>query len=135
MSGNGTQRSWGWHPLTDAWARRLVAEAGVRPGELVQADAADLWLPRQPFRVVASPPYGIASALVARLLSRGSRLTEAHLVLQRAAARRFAAGDMRGAARWARTWEVALGRPVPRSAFRPPPAVDSCVLVVRRRRP
>jgi 23S rRNA (adenine-N6)-dimethyltransferase len=26
---------WGWHPLTHEWARRIVADAGVRPGELV----------------------------------------------------------------------------------------------------
>ena len=26
---------WGWHPLTDAWAARIVHDAAVRPGELV----------------------------------------------------------------------------------------------------
>jgi 23S rRNA (adenine-N6)-dimethyltransferase len=26
---------WGWHPLTDAWAARIVADASVRPSELV----------------------------------------------------------------------------------------------------
>lgn len=30
-----SRRAWGWHPLTDAWAGRIVADAGVRPGELV----------------------------------------------------------------------------------------------------
>jgi 23S rRNA (adenine-N6)-dimethyltransferase len=29
------RRAWGWHPLTDAWAERIVADAGVRPGEFV----------------------------------------------------------------------------------------------------
>jgi 23S rRNA (adenine-N6)-dimethyltransferase len=28
-------RRWGWHRLTDPWAARLVADAGVTPGELV----------------------------------------------------------------------------------------------------
>jgi 23S rRNA (adenine-N6)-dimethyltransferase len=28
-------RRWGWHQLTDRWAERVVAEAGIRPGELV----------------------------------------------------------------------------------------------------
>ncbi len=26
---------WEWHPLADAWAARIVGEAGVRPGDLV----------------------------------------------------------------------------------------------------
>jgi 23S rRNA (adenine-N6)-dimethyltransferase len=33
-SGQGARR-WGWHQLRDDWAQRIVAEAGVRPGELV----------------------------------------------------------------------------------------------------
>lgn len=28
-------RPWGWHQLDPEWARRLVADAGVRPGDLV----------------------------------------------------------------------------------------------------
>jgi 23S rRNA (adenine-N6)-dimethyltransferase len=29
------QRSWGWHPLTDTWACRIVAEADVRDADVV----------------------------------------------------------------------------------------------------
>jgi 23S rRNA (adenine-N6)-dimethyltransferase len=93
---------------------------------VVQADAASLRLPRRPFRVVASPPYAISSALV-RLLLRSPRLYAADLVLQRAVVARCVAG----AGRWSR-YELAIGLAVPRSAFRPVPRVDSAVLVVRR---
>ena len=31
----GPARWWGWHQLDDRWAGRLVAAAGVRPGDLV----------------------------------------------------------------------------------------------------
>lgn len=31
----GSRRAWGWHPLDDGWARRVVEAAQVRPGELV----------------------------------------------------------------------------------------------------
>ena len=84
-----------------------------------------LRLPHRPFRVVASPPYGISSALLRLLLSRGSRLVAADLVLQRATARRWSGTDTR--------WTATIGRRLPRSAFRVPPQVDSDVLVIRRR--
>jgi 23S rRNA (adenine-N6)-dimethyltransferase len=166
----GARTSWGWHRLADDWAARIVAAAGIKPGELVldigaghgaltapliqagarvvavelhpgraealssrfpqitlvHADARTLRLPRQPFRVVASPPYGITADLLALLLAPGSRLTAADLVLQRAAVRKYAARRIRGA-------RVTAGLAVPRRAFRPPPRVDSAVLVIRRR--
>ena len=215
-------RPWGWHRLADDWAARIVADAGVRPGELVldigagegaltahliragarviaielhparvarlrdrfaglpttqaagrtgpnaglpatqaagrtgpnaglpatqgagrtgpnagltvvRADAATLRLPRRPFRVVASPPYGISARLLSLLLAPGSRLTAADLVLQRAVVRKYARGDAPGSRRWARTFTVQAGAALPRRAFRPAPHVDSAVLVIRRR--
>jgi 23S rRNA (adenine-N6)-dimethyltransferase len=92
---------------------------------VVQADAASLRLPRQPFRVVASPPYGITADLLSLLLAPGSRLVAADLVLQRAAVRRYAARRVRGS-------RMTQGLAVPRRAFTPSPLVDSAVLVIRR---
>ena len=31
----GSRLAWGWHPLVDSWAARIVADAGIRPGDLV----------------------------------------------------------------------------------------------------
>ncbi len=77
----GSRRAWGWHRLGDEWAARIVAAAGIRPGDLV---------------------------------------------LQRAAVRKYTSGRVRG-------FTMAAGLTVPRRAFRPPPQVDSAVLVIRRR--
>jgi len=30
-----SRRTWGWHRLDDDWAARIVAAAGIRPGDLV----------------------------------------------------------------------------------------------------
>jgi 23S rRNA (adenine-N6)-dimethyltransferase len=174
-----SRRAWGWHPLTEEWAARIVADAVVRPGELVldigagrgaltaelvergarviavelhparvsqlrgrfaglpvavvRADAASMRLPRRPFRVVASPPYAISSPLLRLLLAPSSHLTAADLVLQRAVVRRYASGRAAGPGRFRRQWRMSAGRSLPRRAFRPPPRVDSAVLVVRRR--
>jgi len=165
----GSRRAWGWHRLDHEWAARIVAEAGIRPGELVldigagegalttpliragarvvavelhpgrvtrlrnqfpevtvvHADARNLRLPGRPFRVVASPPYGITAELLGLLLAPGSQLVAADLVLQRAVARKHAS-------RRARSFRLSIGPAVPRRAFRPPPQVDSAVLVIRR---
>jgi 23S rRNA (adenine-N6)-dimethyltransferase len=170
---------WGWYRLAPSWAARLVAEAGIRPGDLVvdvgagtgavtaplvaagarvvavelhpgrlaalrarfadenvvvvRADAADLRLPRRPFRVVANPPFTVTGPLLARLLAPGSRLVRADLVVQHAAARRWASGRAPGAGRWAHRYEVGVERRVPRRAFTPPAPVDCATLVLRRR--
>jgi 23S rRNA (adenine-N6)-dimethyltransferase len=169
-----SRRTWGWHRLADEWAARVVAEARIRPGELVldigagtgaltahlvragaevvaielhpgraaqlrrrlpavtviHADATSLPLPGRPFRVVASPPYGITSSLLSLLFAPGTRLVAADLVLQRAVVRKYASGRGPGPAR---AYRVTAGLAVPRRAFVPPPQVDSAVLVIRRR--
>jgi 23S rRNA (adenine-N6)-dimethyltransferase len=169
-------RRWGWHRLTEHWAARIVAAAGVRPGELVldigagegaltqqlvvagarvtalelhpgraarlrarfrddpvrvvQADVAELHLPRRPFRVIANPPYGLSVAILRQLLARGSLLYAADLALQRPYVSQVVGGRIPGSAR---RYVLSRGLAIPRAAFRPPPRVDSAILVVRRR--
>jgi 23S rRNA (adenine-N6)-dimethyltransferase len=170
---------WGWHQLDSRWARRLVADAGVVPGELVVdvgagtgsithalvaadarvvaielhpqraaylrnefdsrvvtvvcADASDLRLPRKPFKVVSNPPFGITTSLVKRLVSPGSRLVRADLLVPWHVAQRWSSQSAPGRGRWDRDFTVHLGRPPPRSAFRPPPPNDVALLVIVRR--
>jgi 23S rRNA (adenine-N6)-dimethyltransferase len=180
VSGIGrSRRAWGWHPLVDEWARRIVADADLRPGELVidigagqgaltrhlvdagarvlavelhpgraqrlrerfatapvtviQTDALSLRLPYRPFRVIASPPYAISSALLRVLLGSRSRLVAADLVLQRAVVHRHIDRWCAPAGHLHRRWDARVGRALPRHAFRPAPQVDSAVLVIRRR--
>jgi 23S rRNA (adenine-N6)-dimethyltransferase len=117
------------HPQRLAVLRRRFADA---PVTVVRADAADLRLPRRPFRVVACPPYAITSAVLRRLLAAGSNMVAADLILQHAAARRWADGAAPGAGRWRHEFTATLGPRVPRVAFTPRPAIDTTTLVLRR---
>lgn len=172
------RRRWGWHQLRPHAAELLVADAGIRPGQLVldigagngaltapllergakvvaierhpgraaelrarfgreitvvQVDAADLRLPRRPFRVVSNPPFAITTELLRRLLHPGSQLVRADLVLQEQAARRWAGPSAPGAKRWQHLHRAGLGPRISRDAFTPPPRVDARVLVIERR--
>lgn len=89
--------------------------------KVVRADVSDLRLPSRPFRVVANPPFAVASAALARLTSRASRLEQADLIL-----------PVDVAARWAERlaptgWSLTVASRLPRSAFTPRPRVDCCV--------
>lgn len=118
------------HPQRLAVLRERFADDDVA---VVRADVADLRLPRRPFRVVANPPFAVTSQVLKRLVHPGSRLVRADVVVQRAAARRWAAGRAPGAGRWARQYRVGVGRSVPRRAFDPRPPVDCATLVIDRR--
>jgi 23S rRNA (adenine-N6)-dimethyltransferase len=109
------------HPNRAALLRRRFPEITV-----VEADAVNVPLPGRPFRVVASPPYGITAGLLDRLLTAGPRLVAADLVLQRAVVRKQV--DKQAA----RKYRMSTGLVLPRHAFRPPPRVDSAVLLIRR---
>lgn len=131
--------------LVDVGARVIAVELHARRAlhlrehfagaavTVVQVDAADLRLPRRPFRVVANPPFGITVGLIRRLVSRGSRLMSADLVVPRHVAVRWATGAAPGANRWRQTFETSVPRPLPRAAFRPPPPGRVAVLRVVRR--
>jgi 23S rRNA (adenine-N6)-dimethyltransferase len=114
-------------------AQRLRSRFAGEDLRVLQVDAASLRLPHRPFRVVANPPYSVTSALLRTLLGRHSQLTAADIVLQRAVVRRLVDGQLPAARRVLRDFELRNGMSLPRKAFRPPPRVDSSVLVVRRR--
>jgi 16S rRNA A1518/A1519 N6-dimethyltransferase RsmA/KsgA/DIM1 with predicted DNA glycosylase/AP lyase activity len=120
--------------LDPAWARRL---AGRWPNvHVVEGDALELELPREPFRVVANIPFDRTTDVLRRLLDDPAvALMRADLVVE------WAVGVKRALpwpttvndVRWNAWYRFSLARRLPRSAFDPQPAVDAGVLVVERR--
>ena len=118
------------HPMRAALLRQRFGHDRVR---VVVADASDLRLPRRPFTVVANPPFALTTALLVRLVAPGSRLRRADVVVPWYVARRWSSGQAPGVNRWCGQFDVGLGRPLPRSAFQPPPPSGVALLVIRRR--
>jgi 23S rRNA (adenine-N6)-dimethyltransferase len=132
-------------PLVAAGARVVAVE--LHPGRaqvlrerfagdpvtVVRTDAADLRLPRRPFRVVANPPFAVTTAIVKRLLSPGSRLVTADLVVPRGVGRRWTDRRAPGSGRWHRTFSARIAATVPGSAFNPRPPGATVVLRIERR--
>ena len=119
-------------------ARRFEHAANVT---VVRADARDVALPLNPYRVVANPPFGHTAAILRRLLDDpGGGLVRADLIVQWQGARHRARvsdgapADLLGAT-WAPWWHFARGRRLPAASFRPRPAVDAAVLTITRRDP
>lgn len=118
--------------------RARLRDAGHVNVRVVVADFAAFRLPRAPFRVVGSLPFGRTTAILARLLDDPARpITRADLILQWEVARKRCQqppSTLRGAA-WAPWWEFRLGRRIPARSFRPVPRVDGGTLTVVRRDP
>ena len=99
---------------------RILRERFGRDIIVVRADAGDLRLPKRPFRVVANPPFASGMALLRRLVSPGSRMISAEVVLPAHMAARWVAGRAPGANRWSRIYRVQAIIRLPVTAFRPP---------------
>lgn len=110
--------------------RRRFDQTGVK---VVVADVLDLRLPTRPFRVVANPPFATSTAVLKRLVAPGSRLVRADVVVPWHTAQRWLAGRAPGSRRWSSQFTVRRGRPLPRSAFSPPPPAGVAIVVIERR--
>ena len=123
------------------WAehlRREVRRRATTGVQVVCCDALRYRMPRRPFRVMGSLPFGATTALLRHLLDEpDGGLRRADLIVQWEVARKRAATPPRTmlSATWAPWWSFRLGRRIPADSFRPVPSVDAGVLRVERRTP
>jgi len=114
-------------------ATRLTQDVRV-----IGTDLRNLRMPREPYRVVANPPFGLTTEILAKLLDRPDRGPgRADLIVQKEVAIRLSRRpptSLRAAA-WAPWWEFTVGTTISRNAFRPRPGVDAAVLTIVRRDP
>jgi 23S rRNA (adenine-N6)-dimethyltransferase len=121
--------------LDARWAAYLDgrwANVGV-----VEADAASVELPDEPFRVVANLPFHRTTLILRHLLDdpfvplvRADVVVEWGVALKRS---RPWPSTMNGVL-WGAWYSSSVARRLPRTSFDPPPTVDAGVLVFERRR-
>lgn len=124
------------------WSKRLrdqiEAGRGVVGARIIEADLRRLRWPRAPYRVVANPPFGLTTEILATLLDTPDRGPDRiDIIVQREVAikhSRRPPTSLRSAA-WAPWWEFRMGSTIDRGAFRPRPRVDAAVLTIERRNP
>jgi 23S rRNA (adenine-N6)-dimethyltransferase len=121
------------------WYERLRARVGSTPQiRIVNGDFLALPLPREPFRVVGSLPFGQTTDMLRRLLDDPhTAMRRADLIVQWDVARKRAATPPTTllSTLWAPWWEFHLGFRIPATEFRPIPRVDGGLLTIKRRDP
>jgi 23S rRNA (adenine-N6)-dimethyltransferase len=125
--------------LDPRWAARLSARfSGNSRVTVVAADALDLELPAEPFRVVANLPFGRTTAFLHHLLDDPRvPLQRADLVVEWGTALKRAAvwpSTLLGVT-WGAWWTFRIDRRLAAACFEPAPSVDAALLVVERRNP
>jgi 23S rRNA (adenine-N6)-dimethyltransferase len=121
------------------WACRLSERFEDNPRvTVVEADALELTLPAEPFRVVANLPFGHTNALLRRLFDDPRvPLERADVIVQWGSAIKRTAvwpSTMLGAL-WGAWWTFRIDRHLAAACFEPAPSVDAGFLVVARRDP
>jgi 23S rRNA (adenine-N6)-dimethyltransferase len=110
--------------LDQVRAGALRARFGDEAVTVVVADIATVRLPRQPFRVVANPPWALAETVRTQLL-RAPALVRADLVLPRWLVRRWADRSPR----------IEVGSSLRAESFTPPAPTGVAVAVLHGRCP
>ncbi len=140
--------------ITSVLARRagrvIAVESEPRTAELLRKNTAALSnvsietrdilkvaLPNEPYKVFANIPFHLSSPIVRRLTEAKHAPTSIYLIVQRQFANKLLANDKHftsqlGAmiAPW---WSVRIRKPLRKTDFTPPPAVDTVLIEIKQR--
>jgi 23S rRNA (adenine-N6)-dimethyltransferase len=109
------------------WARRLREQlGGGYRAQIVERDFLAAALPREPFRLIGSLPFGRTTDVLRRLLDDpATPLQRADVIVQWEVALKRAATPPTTllSTAWAPWWEMHLARRIPATKFRPVPRV------------
>lgn len=120
-------------PKTLAKLKQNLARAGNV--EIVNADILQYKPPTEPYKVFANIPFSISAAIVRRYTSLEQPAKSIYLIVQKQFARKLTMGDSHFTsqlgAQVAPWWSVRIRRPLRKTDFTPPPAVDTVLLELK----
>ncbi|GIN12476.1 ribosomal RNA small subunit methyltransferase A [Shouchella clausii] len=115
---------------------KLVGSKNV---SILHQDIMKVTLPTEPFVVVSNIPYAITTAIMKMLLNNPkNKLQRGAIVMEKGAAKRFTSVSPKDAyvMAWHMWFDIHYERGISRSAFSPPPKVDSALVrIVRKPHP
>lgn len=104
---------------------------------IVAADMLEVPLPTDTYKVFANPPFSLSAALVQRLALSDTPAQAIYLIVQRQFARKLVPSDQHFTSalgsKVAFRYEARIRRPLKRTDFTPPPAVDTVLLELKMR--
>lgn len=123
----------------DALARLRRNTAGLDNVTILARDLLSVRPGPTAYKIFANPPFAISARLVRHFLFAATPPTSLYLITQRQFARKLTPGDDHFTGQLSAEigpWFVArIRRPLRRSDFTPPPAVDTVLLEIKPRQP
>lgn len=125
-----------FEPLTAEKLRENIE--GKYPNvDIIEGDFLELALPAKPYKIFSNIPFHLSSPIIRKITEDPNSPSEAYLIVQRQFANKLLPnydgftgmlGMMIGP-----TFAVRIRRPLKRSDYTPPPAVDTVLIEIKRR--
>lgn len=105
--------------------------------KIVESDILQLVMPDEPYKIFANIPFDISSAVVRKFTAVQNPPKSMYLIAQRQFARKLVPGSDHFTSQLAAIigpwFSVKIRRPLKKTDFTPPPAVDTVLLEIKRR--
>lgn len=103
--------------------------------EVVEQDIMTMPLPEGRYKIFSNIPFSLSSPIITRLATASSPPVAIYLIVQRQFARKIVPSDQHFTsllgAQLAPWWKARIRKPLKRTDFTPPPAVDTVLLELR----
>ena len=110
---------------------------GVENCTIVADDILETSLPNTPYKVFSNPPFSLSAKLLQRIALSDTPAEAIYLIVQRQFARKIVPSDQHFTSalgsKLALRYYARIRRPLKRTDFTPPPAVDTVLLELKRR--
>lgn len=105
--------------------------------EIIEQDMLNLEPPAEAYKIFSNIPFSLSAQVVRKFTSEARPPTSLYLIVQKQFARKLVPGDSHFtsslAAEIGPWWAVRVRRPLKKTDFTPPPAVDTVLLEIKRR--